>query len=123
MDSKFVKGLIAAIIGALAAIYGTEHASFAFYAISVFAAVVVYFVQHAFIKPVTVFGSIDLTDILKGALMAIGTAASAYGASLLVPDVQFALPEFLNTLWAALVLYLSKNLFTNSKNAIGPEPK
>lgn len=123
MKANFVKGLIAAIIGALATIYGTEGATIAFYAISVFAAVVVYFVQHSILKPITIFGQIDLTDITKGALMAIGTAAGTYAASLLSPDVIFTFQNFLAVLWAAFLAYLAKNLFSNSKGDFGLEKK
>ena len=123
MKANLIKGLIAAIIGALATIYGTEGATVAFYAVSVFAAVVSYFVQHAILKPITVFGQIDLTDVLKGALMAIGTAAGTYAASLLAPEVVFTFQNFLDVLGAALVAYLAKNIFSNSKGELGPEKR
>jgi hypothetical protein len=122
MKSAFVRGLLAVIIGTLAAIYGTENASVVFYAVSVFGAVLVYFAQNALIKPITVFGTIDLRDILKGAIMAVGTAASTYAASLLL-DISFTWQSFGDTLWIAFAAYLSKNLFSNSEGAIGLEKK
>lgn len=122
MNSKFFKGLLAAIIGALATIYGVEGATAPYYGVVVFGAVLIYFAQNAVFKPVSVFGTIDLwKDVIKGLIMALGTAGSAYGASLLLPDVTFTWDSFFDVLKVAFGAYLTKNILSNSKGELGPE--
>jgi len=120
MDSKFFKGLLAAVIAALATIYSVEGASIIFYGVSIAGTVLVYFAQNALLKSITVFGTIDLKDIIKGSILAVGTAVSSYAASLLT-GVDFTWSSFGTIVWSALVLYISKNLFSNSSGTVGTE--
>ena len=59
-----------------------------------------------------IFGTIDLRDVFKGLIISFGSAVSAYGASLLTPGVVFTWDVFWNTVGAALVLYLTKNILS-----------
>jgi hypothetical protein len=112
MNSTFLKGLLAVLIGAIASLISVQAASVWFYVITIVGVVITYFVQHAFLKPISIFGTIDVTDLLKGLIMAVGTALSAY-ATTLVTD-EFSGMILLKLLVAAVVLYLGKNFASDS---------
>lgn len=122
MNAKFFKGLLAAVISIIATTISVEGAGVAFYVTSILAGVIIYFAQNYFVKPVSVFGTIDLTDIIKGALFSIGTAIGTYAASV-VTATAVDWPALWSVVMSAFVAYLSKNLFSNSKGVIGTEPK
>lgn len=122
MNSLFFKGLLAALIGCIASLLSVDGAGVWYWVITILGVVITYFAQNAIIKPVSVFGTIDLVDIIKGILIAIGTAISSYVASLVdVGTVNW--PALWSTVGAAALAYLTKNLFSNSRGKIGIEAK
>ena len=120
MTTKFFKGLLAAIIGLIATLLPVEGAGVAFYVVSIIGAVVVYFGQHSILKPISIFGTIDLTDIIKGVILAVGTALATYAAGA-ITDTAVNWNELLNVVWVALGAYLTKNLFSNADGELGVE--
>lgn len=122
MDSKFFKGLLAAIIACLATLFSTGEGGVWYYVIMVIGVVTTYFAQNALIKPISVFGTIDFTDIIKGTLMAIGTALTTFAASI-ITSTTIDLKVLLSLVGTAVLAYLTKNLFSNSKGNLAVESK
>lgn len=112
MKSTFVKGLLAALIGTIATLIAIQAASVWFYVITIAGVVVTYFVQHAFMKPISVFGTLDVTDLIKGLIMAVGTALSAYATTLITDEFNGMI--LFKLLVSAVVLYLGKNVASDS---------
>ena len=113
MKSAFMRGLLAALIGAIATVISVQAASVWFYVITIVGVVVAYFVQHAFLKPISVFGTLDVTDLIKGLIMAVGTALSAYATTLITDEFNGMI--LFKLLVSAVVLYLGKNVASDSK--------
>jgi hypothetical protein len=120
MNSTFFKGLLAAIIACIATAFGVPGASIWYYVIITLGTVIVYFAQNFFVKPISIFGTIDLTDILKGVIMAVGTSIMTYAASI-ITSTTIDFKTLLSVAGAAILAYLSKNLFSNSSGVIGKE--
>lgn len=113
MKSAFVKGLLATLIGTIASLIAVQAASIWFYVITIVGVIVTYFVQHAFLKPISVFGTLDVTDLIKGLIMAVGTALSAYATTLITDEFNGIV--LFKLLVSAVILYLGKNVASDSK--------
>lgn len=113
MNSTFVRGLLAAIIGAIAVVISIPAASPWFYVLTIVGAIISYFIQHAFIKPISIFGTIDVTDLIKGLLMALGTGIAAYCGELLTQ--AFDVKVLFNVVVVAFISYLTKNFMSDSQ--------
>lgn len=122
MDSKFFKGLLAVIIATIATALSISGVGVWYYVVMVIGVVITYFAQNALIKPISVFGTIDLTDVLKGALMAVGTAITTFAATIITATI-LDWKVLLSTAGTAFLAYLTKNLFSNSQGVIGVESK
>jgi hypothetical protein len=120
MKSKFFKGLLAVVIACIASLFSVKEAGALYWAVSIVGVVLTYFGQNAILKPVSLFGQLDLTDIIKGAMMAAGTAISTYIASLAdVGTVNWH--NLLYSVGAATFAYLTKNILSNSDGVLGKE--
>lgn len=122
MDSKFVKGLIAAVIAIISAMIPVENAGIWFYVLTFVGGIIVYFGQNYFIKPISVFGTVDLTDVVKGLVFTFGTTLVTYGAAAISASI-LDVKDLWQTLVTALMLYLTKNLVSNSQGNYGTEKK
>jgi hypothetical protein len=122
MDSKFFKGLLAAIIACMATLFSAGGGSIWYYVVMIVGVVATYFAQNAFIKPVSLFGTIDFTDIIKGILIAIGTTLTTFAASI-ITSTTIDFKVLLSLVGTAVLAYLTKNLFSNSRGNLAIEPK
>lgn len=119
MNSIFFKGLLAVVIGCIASLVSVKDAGPLYWLITIAGVVLTYYGQHAVFKPISVFGTIDLMDILKGIMMAIGTAISTFIASLAGPGKLINLHDLLIAVASATLAYLTKNLFSNQQGILG----
>lgn len=112
--STFWRGLLGLIIATIASLLGTTAASPWFYVITILGITITYVGQGAFIKPISILGTIDLTDLLKGLVLTIGAAISNYAAQLVTGS--FDVKVFLTVILGALVLHLGGSFATDSKD-------
>lgn len=119
MKSTFFRGLLSVLIGAIASLIAVQAASPWFYVVTVLGIVITYFVQNGILKPISLFGTIDVTDLIKGLLIAIGTGLSTYAAQLITSE--FILKDLLQVVVGAVVLFLTQSYATDSSGTVLPK--
>ena len=104
--NTFWKGLIAALIAFLASYFSeNETIQWAYVAIYTVGYTIWYTAKNAVFPSVSVFGTIDLRDIISGIVLAIGSGVISYGAQyLLVGTVDYH--ELWITVWGPVAAYL-----------------
>lgn len=119
MKTQFVKGLIMAIVAFLAA-YWSENAealNYGYVIITTVGIALTYIAKNAFSKSISLFGKIDVRDLLSGMLLAIGTAISSFAASIITTGV-IDWHGLLIATATAVGGYFTKTFSSNSKGQI-----
>lgn len=111
----FFKGLIAAIIGFIAS-YVAEAETVNYLYIVVYTAgfTLVYLAKNYVFPSISVFGTIDLRDIISGLILAVGSGVVAYAAQYLTTGV-ITWSEIGNAVWISVTAYLATKFGFDSK--------
>lgn len=119
MKKNFLKGLIMAIVGFIASAISQdiEAVNVWYIVIATIGFTIIYLAKNAIITSISIFGKIDIQDIISGLLLAIGMAISSFAASIITTgSVNW------HALWIAVgtafVGYFSKTFTSNRGKAL-----
>jgi len=116
MNNLILKGLLVAVFTAAGNLLFNNSAGPVYWVITIAGVVMTYFGQHL-INSGSDFGTVNLLDFLKTALVAIGSGISVYVASIVTTGV-IDWHILLKTVGTIAIPYLAKNLASDSNGTL-----
>lgn len=117
--TKFMTGLVTTVVAVVATAFTTglpaTGAAWGVLGITALGMVLTYIAKNAVFPSVSIYGNIDLRDVLSGLIMALGTAVSNWVGTIIV-GMAIDWKSFLTMVIAAAVTYLATKFASVGQN-------